>query len=128
MTRILVPNGIMIHIAPSRGHEHPAPQDCWRFYRDGMVALAKWAGLSCLEAETDWLQADIDFVMARRSPKSKAPPMTSRDPAGKWGDTIGVFRKQADARPEIALHYMQQLSRKWAEVRQPLRRTSPPAW
>jgi hypothetical protein len=28
--------------------------DCWRFYRDGFRALAKWARLEVLEATTQW--------------------------------------------------------------------------
>ncbi len=43
--RILVPGGFCILIAPNAGCEHKAPKDCWRFYSDGMRALAEYAGL-----------------------------------------------------------------------------------
>ena len=36
--RILKPSGKCIIIAPSSGHEHRFPVDCWRFYPDGMRA------------------------------------------------------------------------------------------
>ncbi len=76
MVRILRPGGMIFLIAPSRGPEHRFPVDCWRFYPDGYRALAKYAGLELLEAETDW---------------SPHP-----DPgSAPWGDTVGAFRKPA---------------------------------
>lgn len=69
--RVLKPGGIASIIAPSSGPEHRYPQDCWRFYPDGMRALAKWANLECLYAETNW-------------------PETQQF---QWGDTIGIFYK-----------------------------------
>jgi len=54
MARILKPGGLMCIIAPSGGKEHRYPVDCWRFYPDGMQALAKWAGLIVLEAYAQW--------------------------------------------------------------------------
>lgn len=104
MARILTPGGIMIHIAPSRGFEHRAPQDCWRFYRDGMTALATWAGLELLEATTDWSAADIALMKAKG---------TSAFPKSPWGDTVGIFRKAPGARPDLALSYIRKLSAKW---------------
>jgi len=74
MARVLKPVGMIFLIAPSRGPEHRYPVDCWRFYPDGFHALAKWAGVELISAETDW-QPDED--------KDSAP----------WGDTVGVFRK-----------------------------------
>jgi SAM-dependent methyltransferase len=52
--RILKPHGICCIIAPAGGFEHRYPVDCWRFYRDGFRALAKWARLEVLEATTQW--------------------------------------------------------------------------
>jgi SAM-dependent methyltransferase len=69
--RVLKPGGFAIIIAPSSGPEHRYPNDCWRFYPDGMRALGKWASLDCIEASTNWLEARL-FM---------------------WGDTIGVFQK-----------------------------------
>lgn len=65
MNRILRPGGLMVHIVPSRGPEHRAPQDCWRFYRDGMTALARWSGFDVIEATTDFLERDVADYTAR---------------------------------------------------------------
>lgn len=75
MARVVKPRGLIFLIAPSRGPEHRYPVDCWRFYPDACVALAKYAALELLEAGSDW-QPDL-------SPDS-AP----------WGDTVGAFRKR----------------------------------
>ena len=53
IARVMKPNGHAFITAPSRGHVHGA-QDCWRFYPDGMRALAAWSGLELLEAFTDF--------------------------------------------------------------------------
>ncbi len=66
--RILKPSGICCIIAPSSGPEHKYPYDCWRFYPDGMRALAKWAGFNVVELFTDW-------------------------GLGEWQDTFAVFQK-----------------------------------
>ena len=50
--RVLKPGGLFCLIVPSAGPEHRYPVDCWRFYRDGLVAIAKYAGLESLEAQT----------------------------------------------------------------------------
>lgn len=74
MERVLKPGGLILLIAPSRGPEHRHPVDCWRFYPDGYAALAKYAELELLEANTDWEpDADKDSAL--------------------WGDTVGAFRK-----------------------------------
>ena len=52
--RVLKYSGKCIFIAPSSGHEHKFPVDCWRIYPDGMKALCKHAGLKVLHCETDW--------------------------------------------------------------------------
>ena len=63
----LKPGGFLFLIAPSSGNEHRYPVDCWRFYADGMRALAKLGKLEVLEAKT----------------------LTE----GAWKDTVGAFRK-----------------------------------
>lgn len=52
--RILRPGGLALLIAPSRGFEHRFPVDCWRFYRDGMQAIAAFLGFTVIESFTDW--------------------------------------------------------------------------
>ena len=54
IARTLKPNGICCIIVPSSGPEHRFPVDCWRMYPDGLRALARYAGLEVLEAETQW--------------------------------------------------------------------------
>jgi hypothetical protein len=83
MTRILRESGLVFLIAPSRGHEHRYPVDCWRFYPDGFRALAAWAKLDLLYVNTDW------------------KPTGRHDGSRIWGDTVGVFRKPAA--PETAV-------------------------
>lgn len=94
IARVLKKGGAAIIIAPSSGPEHRYPQDCWRYYPDGMRALAKWAGLECVQAATNWRETQM-FM---------------------WGDTIGVLYKPLEAgdpthRPEIELHELQQHQR-----------------
>ena len=54
ISRILKPGGICCIIAPSGGHEHRYPVDCWRFYPDGFQSLADFAGLEVREVFTQW--------------------------------------------------------------------------
>lgn len=54
VSRVLKPGGIACIIAPSGGYEHRYPVDCWRFYPDGMRALARFGRLECVEAFTHW--------------------------------------------------------------------------
>ena len=86
IARVLKPNGLVLLTAPSRGHVHTTV-DCWRYYPDGMKALAAFAGLTVLEVSTDF------------------PPTTGKrrhdyraiDTAYRyWGDTVAVFQKPAD--------------------------------
>lgn len=48
--RVLADSGLCVLIAPSGGREHKAPLDCYRYYGDGLRALAKWADLDVLHA------------------------------------------------------------------------------
>lgn len=56
--RIMKPNGICCIIAPSGGPEHRYPVDCYRYYPDGLRAVARYAGLEVLEAYAQW-NADL---------------------------------------------------------------------
>lgn len=73
--RILKPGGLCCLVAPSAGPEHRYPVDCWRFYRDGLRALALYAGLEPLEVETCWEDA----------------PYT--DSSNLWHDSVVIARK-----------------------------------
>lgn len=54
VTRILKPGGIVCILVPSSGPEHRYPQDCWRYYPDGLVSIADFAKLEVLETSTQW--------------------------------------------------------------------------
>ena len=54
INRVLKTGGLCCIVAPSAGHEHRFPTDCWRYYPDGLRAIAKWARMEVLEATTQW--------------------------------------------------------------------------
>ncbi len=78
ITRVLKNNGLCCIIAPSSGPEHRYPVDCYRFYTDGMIALAKFAKLEVLHAETEW------------------DPLPYDDYSAPWKDTILVAQKNRE--------------------------------
>ena len=79
IARILREGGYCCIIVPSSGLLHKYPLDCWRFYEDGLVALAKWARLEVLEVHTQRSTADFegfdpiwqDSVLICRKPHRK---------------------------------------------------------
>lgn len=75
--RVMKPGALCCIIVPSSGPEHRYPVDCWRFYPDGMKALCKYSGLSCLEAETEW------------------EPKKYEDGSQEWKDTLLIARKDS---------------------------------
>ena len=76
VTRALVPGGLLCMIVPSGGEEHRYPVDCWRFYPNGVAALARWGDLEPLSATTAW-------------PGTTTYP----DNSERWADTVLVARK-----------------------------------
>ncbi|MDJ0823056.1 MAG: methyltransferase domain-containing protein [Paracoccaceae bacterium] len=112
MSRVLRMGGVMIHVAPSRGFEHRAPQDCWRFYRDGMRALADWSGMELLAASTDWRTSDIDMLAAKKPTIARRIRREALNLDTDWGDTVGVFRKVMETRECAGMDYMRSLTRK----------------
>lgn len=50
IARVLRPRGLAFLITPSRGHVHRYPEDCFRYYPDGLPALGHAAGLAVIEA------------------------------------------------------------------------------
>ena len=73
MARVLAPEGLIILIAPSAGPIYGDPVDCYRFYPDAYIALAKLAGCHLLECRVD--------------------------ERGPWYDLVGIFSKQARGLP-----------------------------
>lgn len=67
--RILKPGGLAMLIAPSGGYEHRFPLDCWRYYTDGMRALASYLRFELIDAFTDWgNEVWEDSVLVIRKP------------------------------------------------------------
>ena len=54
ISRVLKPGGLVCLIVPSGGPEHRYPIDCWRFYPDGMRALANFGRLHVEDIHTQW--------------------------------------------------------------------------
>ena len=52
--RVLKPGGLCCIIAPAAGQEHRYPVDCWRFYPDGLTALARFARMEVRSVSTQW--------------------------------------------------------------------------
>lgn len=70
MVRVCKSGGYIYLNAPSTGPNH-WDIDCWRFRRDGFVALAKWGGVESIDAFEDY------------------GPNCSQE----WHDCVGIFRK-----------------------------------
>ncbi len=77
IARVLVENGLVVAIAPSLGHPHRFPLDCWRFYPDSWSAICTYAGLELVEShrETVSWRKNIpgtywrDAMMVARKPR-----------------------------------------------------------
>lgn len=53
MVRVTKPGGLICIIAPQGFNEHRYPVDCYRFFTDGMAALARYCQLEILHAHTN---------------------------------------------------------------------------
>lgn len=53
IARILKPGGLVCIIAPNGFEEHRFPVDCYRFFTDGMMAMARYVQLDVLHASTN---------------------------------------------------------------------------
>jgi SAM-dependent methyltransferase len=86
--RTLKPEGLCCILAPSAAPEHRHPVDCWRFYPDGFLALARYVGLEVLEVSTDWEAPDrwfADTMLIGRKPR-ESPVRRFRRSAARWID------------------------------------------
>lgn len=69
----LKPGGITCILTPFSHKEHKYPTDCYRYFPDGMIALAKWANLDVINCTTggvpekelppDWAKENYDDTM-----------------------------------------------------------------
>lgn len=102
ITRVLRPGGLWFVTVPSRGHKHSAI-DCWRFYPDGMRAMAAASRLTVLESHTHYppfteeQRHDYPAIDAKRH---------------YWGDTVGVFQKPE--RYPVEMNVIRPVVRWWA--------------
>lgn len=85
IARLLKPGGIFIMTVPSRGHPH-TKVDCWRYYDDGVRAMAAFTGLKVRLACTD-------FPTKSEGPGRVYELISDVDVDGYWGDTVGVLQK-----------------------------------
>lgn len=77
VARVLRPGGLVCIVVPSAGFEHRYPVDCWRFYPDGVRALARWADLDVNSAQTSW-----------------NPVREYSDGSAGWKDTVLIASKR----------------------------------
>lgn len=63
--RVLRPGGISCLIVPSTGPEHRFPLDCWRFFGDGLRALAHWADLRVVSLDVDMSDSSWSWESAQ---------------------------------------------------------------
>jgi SAM-dependent methyltransferase len=83
MTRVLKKNGLLCLIAPNGFGEHRYPVDCYRFFTDGMIALARYVSIEPLHAHTncapnehaqDWYSKTCaDSMLVARKPYTGHP-------------------------------------------------------
>ena len=53
MARVLKVGGYICIVVPNAAEEHRYPVDCYRFYTDGMVALARWVNMKPVHASVN---------------------------------------------------------------------------
>jgi SAM-dependent methyltransferase len=97
--RVLRPGGITMLVAPSSGFEHRYPVDCWRFYRDGMDALAAYVGCEVLDSYTEWGRPDwADSILVMRKPQWDTPARDRFDRRRRL-QYAAAFDMQSDGEP-----------------------------
>ncbi|MCO6400009.1 MAG: methyltransferase domain-containing protein, partial [Verrucomicrobia bacterium] len=84
MTRVLKKGGLLCLIAPNGFPEHRYPVDCYRFFTDGMLALARYVSIEPLHAHTNC------------APSEKADGWYSESSA----DSMLIARKPYDGLPQ----------------------------
>lgn len=92
ISRILKKGGLGCIISPSSGFEHRYPVDCYRFYRDGMAAIAKFGNLDVLEAKTNF-EVDEHYT----------------DGSHFWKDSTLIFTKTKNSKIDEFLLYIHRL-------------------
>lgn len=94
--RVLKPGGLCCIIAPATGEEHRFPLDCWRIFADGFRALARYAGLEVLQAQTHW---------------KELPKYDSE--SNKWHESVLIARKPVHSLGTKVRRRLFALARRW---------------
>lgn len=80
MCRVVSDDGVIYINAPSNGQYHGYPLDCWRFYPDAGLALARWARRNHYPIEL------LESFVAHQD-------------GSQWNDTVMVFGRAISAVP-----------------------------
>ena len=105
VARVLRPGGLACLIAPSAGPEHRYPTDCWRFYPDGMAALARSAGLDIVELFTDWGLLPWQDTFAVLQKPVRPGEAAVMPPRSDLHIAFGVYRAALGSGPLAPLYY-----------------------
>jgi SAM-dependent methyltransferase len=112
IARILRSNGLAFIVAPGSGPLHRYPVDCWRFYDDGLPALARWADLTVIESRVQWRPVyrrgnqwrDAAILLQRptRTPSMEAKALAkNRHVKAAYAGTEVMPVKVASAEPSV---------------------------
>jgi SAM-dependent methyltransferase len=107
IARIMKPGGYFFLTVPSRGHLH-STYDCWRYYPDGLRAMAAFSRLELREAFTD-LPPNVNSDR----PRSRHDYARIDTKNYYWGDTVGVFQKPARY-PSLSIGIVREVVLWWA--------------
>ena len=81
IARVLKGNGVAFITSPGGGPRHRFPVDCWRFYDDAFPALARYAGMTLLEAQVQWVPAYRKGIQWRDSSAVMQKPVREGEAA-----------------------------------------------
>ena len=102
VARVLRPGGLWFVTVPSRGHKHSAI-DCWRFYPDGLRAMAAASHLTLLESH-------VHYPPMTEDARHDYPRIDAKN--HYWGDAVAVYRKPE--RYPLEMHAIRPVVRWWA--------------
>jgi len=75
-----VARNLVAIVVPQDCPEHKCPLDCYRYYPDGLRALAKWAGLKVLEVyRTKGEKWTTCLMVAKKSPYTRGMRTPNRE-------------------------------------------------
>jgi SAM-dependent methyltransferase len=68
---VLKMGGLCCIIAPAKIHEHKYPIDTYRYYPDGMIAMAKWSGLEVIKVKRLVVDEGMEdtYLIAKKASK-----------------------------------------------------------